>query len=69
MAIDMVIKTTYGWVNQSFDDNGNCIHQEFVAGYQVEYEDGRGHFLSDADVQSHKQREKHFGFEMVQPEE
>ena len=34
----MIRKITYGFVVQCFDDDGNCIDQEFVAGDQVEYE-------------------------------
>lgn len=33
------MKTTGGCVRQSFDDNGNCTGQDFIAGDTVEYED------------------------------
>lgn len=32
-------KITYGYVVQTFDDNGKCIEQHFVAGDSVEWED------------------------------
>lgn len=35
-------KITTGFVIQTFDDVGDCIEQEFVAGDVVEYEDDEG---------------------------
>ena len=35
-------KITYGFVVQTFDVDGKCIHQEFIAGDQVEWEDNDG---------------------------
>jgi hypothetical protein len=55
-------KITTGFVIQTFDDNGDCTNQEFVAGDQVEYEDIDGEpFDVPAD---HYQP-----FEMIQPKE
>jgi len=38
----MIKKITYGFVVQEFDDYGFFLSQEFVAGDQVEFEDGQG---------------------------
>jgi len=58
----MVNKITTGFVIQEFDDNGKCIHQEFVAGDQVDYENDLGEKVEvgyDTDL--------FHPFEMVQP--
>lgn len=38
-------KITTGYVTQIYDDNGNCIAQEFTAIDQVDWEDEKGEFL------------------------
>ena len=35
---EMKKKVTYGFVVQTFDDDGKCVEQEFIAGDQVEWE-------------------------------
>ena len=54
-------KVTSGDVVQVFDDNGNCISQEFIAG-EVEFENLYIPIESDI-VQN-----AYFPFEMIQPE-
>lgn len=38
----MIKKITVGFVIQEFDDKGKCVHQEFVAGDQVDFENEDG---------------------------
>lgn len=54
-------KFTDGFVIQTFDENGKCIHQEFVAGDTVDYEDENGNPI---DMFEHDYQP----FDMVQPE-
>jgi len=54
-------KITVGFVIQDFDDNGNCVAQEFVAGDQVDYEDEEGNPV-DVDVSK-----EYHPYDMVQP--
>lgn len=57
----MFKKITVGFVIQEFNEQGKCVHQEFIAGDQVDWEDEMGDPISvreDAEYQS---------FEMVQP--
>lgn len=69
-------KITIGYAIQTFDeDSGDCIHQEFVAGDQVDYEDVDGCALDDTDNayfrkwgnKFNPQTLKYQPFEMVQP--
>ncbi len=38
-------KITVGFVIQTYDDSGDCIDQEFIAGDQVDWEDDEGNFI------------------------
>jgi hypothetical protein len=53
-------KITAGFVIQEFDEQGTCIHQEFVAGDQVDYEMRDGETIPAP--------EPYFPFDMLQPE-
>lgn len=53
-------KITVGWVIQTYDDSGNCIAQEFVAGDQVDWENEEGEFLPTP-VYNYQ------SFDMIQP--
>ena len=44
-------KITEGCVIQEFDDDGKCVSQRFVAGDNVEYEDGFGGTLPPEKVE------------------
>lgn len=57
----MYYKITFGWVQQEFDDEGNCISQTFYAGDTVEYEDENGNPIEAPE------NEKYHPFDMVQP--
>lgn len=59
---DSFTKTTVGFVTQTFDKNGKCTHQEFIAGDQVDYNDANGEEISADDVEEYYQ-----SYEMVQP--
>jgi len=56
----MYKKITTGFVIQTFNDDGNCVEQEFVAGDQVDYEDIDGEPF-DAHSDNYQP------FDMVQP--
>ena len=55
-------KITHGFVTQNFDDEGNCLDQEFTFGDMVEYEDNEGNVIDSPD------NEQYQPFHMVQPE-
>lgn len=55
-------KFTIGFVTQNFDENGNCISQEFIAG-ESEYE------IQEGEPTDPPENEKYFPFEMKQPGE
>jgi hypothetical protein len=57
----MITKTSDGYVEQVFDDNGKCISQRFVAVDSVEYTDEDGEII--------EQRDFYYPFDMAQPEE
>lgn len=56
----MVRKIVYGWVSQSFDDQGHCFRQEFLASDEGQYEDEDGEELED-------ERDFYYPFNMIQP--
>jgi len=49
----MIRKFTVGSVVQDFDDNGNLIFQEFIAGDQVDYEDEDGEAVDEPSAKSY----------------
>ena len=53
-------KITVGFVIQTYDDAGKCTAAEFVAGDQVDWEDGDGEAI---DPPAHE----YFPFSMLQP--
>lgn len=55
----MYVKITYGWVSQSFDSQGHCFRQEFLASDEVQYEDEDGEPVEE--------REVYFPYSMMQP--
>lgn len=58
----MYHKYTAGFVDQEYNDDGECVAQEFVAGDDVSYENGFGEPV-DIDGQG----EEYQAFNMVQP--
>ncbi len=52
-------KITVGFVIQTFNNNNQCIEQEFVAGDTVDYEDVNGNTIEPWD--------EYQPFDMVQP--
>ena len=58
-------KITHGYVKQTFDENGCCLSQEFVAGDEVEWEDLPGPTTS---VLKYHTDPLYHPFDMVQPE-
>ena len=62
-------KITQGWVEQVYDDEGNCIEQEFVPTDDVDRRDALDESIEDvewlAEIES---KEKHCPFYMIQPE-
>ena len=59
-------KITHGFVIQQFNNVGECIGQEFVAGDIVEYETEYGDPINVMDMP--KNGDKYFPFEMEQPQ-
>ena len=59
-------KITEGYVEQVFDDKGNCISQCFVAGTTVHYETDDGSFVTTASAEDCP--DIYHPFDMVQPE-
>lgn len=57
----MIKKITIGFVVQTFDDQGKCTGQEFVAGDDVTYENSFGDGLDKPD------EEFYYPLDMVQP--
>lgn len=57
---DMKKKTTYGFVTQTFNDDGTLRSQDFTAGDQVEWEDKNGDACDEQD-------NAYAPFEMKQP--
>ena len=57
---DKFTKTTYGFVTQTFDEDGKCTHQEFVAGDQCDYEDMESNVIDE-------QGEQYQPYHMIQP--
>ena len=56
----IITKTTFGWVSQQYDTKTRkFVHQEFIAGDQVEYEDENNEKVEPI--------EPYLPFEMVQP--
>ena len=53
-------KITYGFVTQTFGEDGKCTGQEFVAGDQCEFEDVDGESIDEQD-------EEYQPYNMVQP--
>lgn len=60
----MIKKFTDGWVEQTFDDEGNLLEQKFVTSDIADYEDVNGKLLDVND----KRRIFYHPFDMVQPE-
>jgi hypothetical protein len=58
----MYNKITIGFVIQAFNNDGECISQEFIAGDQVDYEDTEGWPLDNI-----PEKEQYQPFDMVQP--
>jgi hypothetical protein len=56
-------KIIHGYVNQVFNDAGECIVQQFTAGDDVEYETGEGLPINGTDFPLHCYQP----FDMVQP--
>ena len=54
-------KVTHGFVMQEFDENDDCVSQEFTCGDECEYEDDKGEPI-DAPV-----NETYQPYDMVQP--
>lgn len=52
-------KITYGFVVQSFNDEGQCMRQDFVAGDEVNWEDDVGNPIDEEDFYE--------SYDMVQP--
>lgn len=59
-------KVTIGFVVQTFDDWGNCLKQEFIAGDDVQYELEDGTEINSENMPFGGN--EYFPFEMVQPE-
>ncbi len=59
------VKTTAGFVTQTFNDAGECIGQEFFAGDTVDYETIDGDPINMVDMP--KGGTEYFTFDMVQP--
>lgn len=60
-------KITIGFVIQTYNEDGKCTGQEFVAGDQVDWEDENGEPI-DAPVQTASWRDYEYQpFDMVQP--
>ena len=57
----MIKKITTGFVIQDFDDNGNCIGQEFIAG-EVDWENDK-----EEKIEVEKPENFYHTFDMVQP--
>lgn len=55
-------KITTGFVIQTFDDNGKCTSQNFVAGNPVDWENESGEPIEAPE------NAEYFPFDMVQPE-
>lgn len=53
-------KITYGFVVQTFDDDGKCTDQEFVAGEDVDFENEHGDYIDE-------DPNLNFTFDMIQP--
>jgi len=53
-------KITVGFVIQTYDDCGDCVSQEFIAGDQVDWENEKGGFIPTP-VHNYQ------SFDMVQP--
>lgn len=51
--MDKFTKITTGFVSQTFEKNDKgqfvCTHQEFIAGDQCDYEDGKGNLIEPPD--------------------
>lgn len=58
----MYKKITVGFVVQTYNDEGNCISQEFIAGDDVTYENSQGEPIDSSEVD-----DKYQPFDMVQP--
>lgn len=58
-------KITHGHVIQTFNDAGECIKQEFIAGDPVEYETSEGDPINLMDMP--KAGNEYFPFDMKQP--
>lgn len=61
----MLKKITIGFVIQDFDDNGRCIHQEFIAGDEVNWETEDGEAI---EIENQPDNDDWYHpFNMVQP--
>jgi hypothetical protein len=60
------VKITHGFVCQEFNDVGECIGQEFVAGDMVSYETEDGDPINVMDMPL--AGNEYFSFNMEQPE-
>ena len=61
----MYKKITVGFVVQEYDDDGNPLHQEFIAGDEVTYEDENGETLDSIEVDT--ESEEYLPYHMIQP--
>lgn len=59
-------KITDGCVIQTFED-GKCVAQKFIAGGEVEYEDGFGDALPPEKLENFRRSGVYQPFDMVQP--
>lgn len=59
------VKITHGYVQQTFNDQGDCIEQMFVAGDDCEYETDEGDPINPTDMPFGGI--EYFPFEMKQP--
>lgn len=66
----MFKKITEGCVVQTFDDKGNCISQEFIAGEPVEFETEDGKIMCHDDVtdEDNAYLKAYYPFNMEQPQ-
>ena len=60
-------KMTIGFVIQTFNDEGECLSQEFMASDEITYELEDGTVISQEDMPFGG--DEYFPFDMVQPEQ
>ena len=61
-------KITAGFVIQEFNDKGDCVRQEFVAGDDVSFEDNNGNPIDWEEDHYEILEKAYHPFDMVQPQ-